>query len=702
MTLHTIFQHLRKNNPGEYRLFLGCNTFAILLISSFLAVLTSPLVQSVLPEGGDSRKQVYIIFAAALLGCFLFTIYSSSLFLRYKSRETGILTAMGLPRKTYMRSLSRELLSLLALCAVCGTAAGQLLSFIVWLCFLPLVKQSTGAAFSISARGLLYTLLFVILIAVSLFIQANLFMKRSNVIEIIQEQHRSEPLKKTVTPGYLLSGCILLVSGLFLALCLSPLSLRLFHRSLGSLPSVFFLPAFLGIYRILVYSISCHKKGARPQHYYNHIISYNMLKFLGAQMVRSMCIITLLLFCGLFGAFYVPTLMTGLSNFNTQNPEDVSFFYPADSGELTKEEFYHIAGDFGVTITAYHELTFLNLIGSSVDRDYDDQGYLIETYMEKSGYMQFLSESAYNAYTGEAVRVQPGTYLLLTHPDAAETIWAHFDDLDQITDLNGNAHPVSFAGTLVCHQLVVGRGSDTQARYVLSDSDYAMLSEGAADKNKTKQVLFQTADAENSYAFARELYRAFSERASSEMLVLGNYDPYQHEQARSQGKEYGYDRTVTLYPEQPERDFDWKYAPYFKILEQKISFVRHAVFFLLFLYVAIICLAAAVIIAYTRGLTLGQSERLVFRDLSQLGANTAFLRGCLSSQLRRLFLLPSVIGILSAYLFDFFVMFTNDGHIASAEAMALAINGSICLTAALLLAAAYGYSVKKACRAAGC
>lgn len=74
MTLHTIFQHLRKNNPGEYRLFLGCNTFAILLISSFLAVLTSPLVQSILPEGGDSRKQVYIIFAAALLGCFLFTI----------------------------------------------------------------------------------------------------------------------------------------------------------------------------------------------------------------------------------------------------------------------------------------------------------------------------------------------------------------------------------------------------------------------------------------------------------------------------------------------------------------------------------------------------------------------------------------------------------------------------------------------------
>lgn len=72
MTLHTIFQHLRKNNPGEYRLFLGCNTFAILLISSFLAVLTSPLVQSILPEGGDSRKQVYIIFGGGAPWLFSF------------------------------------------------------------------------------------------------------------------------------------------------------------------------------------------------------------------------------------------------------------------------------------------------------------------------------------------------------------------------------------------------------------------------------------------------------------------------------------------------------------------------------------------------------------------------------------------------------------------------------------------------------
>lgn len=150
---------------------------------------------------------------------------------------------MGLPRKTYMRSLSRELLSLLALCCRmrnCRRTASVLYRLAL---FSPAGKQSTGAAFSISARGLLYTLLFVILIAVSLFIQANLFMKRSNVIEIIQEQHRSEPLKKTVTPGYLLSGCILLVSGLFLALCLSPLSLRLFHRSLEACP--LFFPACL-------------------------------------------------------------------------------------------------------------------------------------------------------------------------------------------------------------------------------------------------------------------------------------------------------------------------------------------------------------------------------------------------------------------------------------------------------------------------
>lgn len=62
---------------------------------SAYAFMTSPFVMSRLPVGGDSRKMLYMVYAVAVIGCILFTIYAASLFLRFKSREIGVLLALG-------------------------------------------------------------------------------------------------------------------------------------------------------------------------------------------------------------------------------------------------------------------------------------------------------------------------------------------------------------------------------------------------------------------------------------------------------------------------------------------------------------------------------------------------------------------------------------------------------------------------------
>lgn len=62
----------------------------MLLITAYVTMMRSPTVLSVLPEGGDSRKQVMMIFALAVLGCAVFTLYASGLFFRSKSREAGV------------------------------------------------------------------------------------------------------------------------------------------------------------------------------------------------------------------------------------------------------------------------------------------------------------------------------------------------------------------------------------------------------------------------------------------------------------------------------------------------------------------------------------------------------------------------------------------------------------------------------------
>ena len=83
MSLKQVWKRSKDKNKSAYRQFCFCISFAVLLITSYIMMLESPLIQQTLPEGGDSRKQVYMIFVLAAAGCVIFTVYAASLFLRY-------------------------------------------------------------------------------------------------------------------------------------------------------------------------------------------------------------------------------------------------------------------------------------------------------------------------------------------------------------------------------------------------------------------------------------------------------------------------------------------------------------------------------------------------------------------------------------------------------------------------------------------
>ena len=60
---------LQKADRKQSRLYLFCNFMALMIISAYSALMLSPTVQKVFPEGGDSRKQMHMIFVMTLLGC---------------------------------------------------------------------------------------------------------------------------------------------------------------------------------------------------------------------------------------------------------------------------------------------------------------------------------------------------------------------------------------------------------------------------------------------------------------------------------------------------------------------------------------------------------------------------------------------------------------------------------------------------------
>ncbi|MBS6367627.1 MAG: ABC transporter permease, partial [Clostridiales bacterium] len=76
--MQDVFSKLRRANRKNYTLYLVCTFVAMMLITAFSAMIFSPTVRTIFPEGGDSLKQVYAIFALACTGSVVFTIYADA------------------------------------------------------------------------------------------------------------------------------------------------------------------------------------------------------------------------------------------------------------------------------------------------------------------------------------------------------------------------------------------------------------------------------------------------------------------------------------------------------------------------------------------------------------------------------------------------------------------------------------------------
>ena len=66
-TFSQVYAALRQKNRGQYALLAGCNFFSVLLITAYACMMRAPSILSVLPEGGDSRKQVMMVFILAVI-----------------------------------------------------------------------------------------------------------------------------------------------------------------------------------------------------------------------------------------------------------------------------------------------------------------------------------------------------------------------------------------------------------------------------------------------------------------------------------------------------------------------------------------------------------------------------------------------------------------------------------------------------------
>lgn len=148
-----INKELRYYNRKNYYLLFLCLFLSELLITAYAVMMQSPTVLTILPEGGDSRKQVSMIFFLAVFGCGVFVVYAAALFLKYKSRETGILMALGASARQLGARLLRELLLVSGISFLGGMVLGTPLAFCIWKLFCIFLVNTDETSFSIGVQA---------------------------------------------------------------------------------------------------------------------------------------------------------------------------------------------------------------------------------------------------------------------------------------------------------------------------------------------------------------------------------------------------------------------------------------------------------------------------------------------------------------------------------------------------------------------
>ena len=662
-TFSEVYAALRRANRKQYALLVGCCFFSVLLITAYVCMMRSPTILSVLPEGGDSRKQVMMIFVLAVLGCGVFTAYASGLFFRQKSRATGVLLALGASRAQLRGELGKELACIAFGSCAAGALLGAPLALALWQIFRAFVVDTEEMHLTFDPQAYFIALAFSAFVIVMLFVMGARFIRRTNIIDIVQESHKFEPIRD-VPRWYGPAGILLMVLGGYLGYSVPGwIILGLHWYPPEGLTTVFYLPALIGLYMILLHTVVNGWRHGKNR--YKHLITTSMMKFQGRQTVRNMLVMTLLIAGAYFGSFYTPMLGTGMMLGYDERPIDFSYHFRADQDLPQKDEVERLAGEYGVQLTSWEmqPAAVLGVDGEETIETKNTVGtsYRYE-YRDLVGSDRFFSESAYNALTGKRIDVLPGTITGIFNKETGGSGMFGGNATRLTNMVTGETMSVRPTEAKFTYDMLFGC-------YVMDDGDYAKITAGLTDVWLEKQVFFNVLDAENSYGFAKALFNQIVDRSGPEVENYDAYDPVRDMLSAQAGEpypfspehmeEHGFERIEYSKRDSSNFRLYWKYMPAFRALDKADSIKTMAVFMMLFIFIAIVCFAAVIVIAFTRCMTIAVINARVYDDLRHLGASNAYLYQSVRGQVCRVFLVPAIVGTTLIYVFYMMIMYFN-------------------------------------------
>lgn len=697
---------LRRQNIKHYMLLAGCCFFSVLLITAYSCMMRSPTILSVLPEGGDSRKQMMMIFVLAVIGCGVFTTYASGLFFRHKARETGILLALGATKKQIGTNLLTEISLITMISSALGALLGIPLSILIWNIFRLLIVDSMDMRLRFELSSYSLTLIFMLFVFLTLLVMLLRFMKHTNIIDVINESRKSEPMK-AIPVWYGKIGILLLIIGGLLGY-LSPyfFTMVLNWHVPGGFTAIFYFPLFIGLYMILIHTVVNGWGKKKKNKQYKNIIITGIMKFQGRQTVRNMLVITLLTAGAYFASFYSPARSADTNFQYDARKIDYSFHYRNDQNMPSSDEIQKLALKHDVKIKDYVQQP-IAILGIDGFEHIETETYGGVIYSEEYRLLLqsegFLSESAYYNLTGEKIDIPAGRITTI-YDDNGDNMYGMIpNDTTLVTNMLTNQ---TLAVTPLEDTL---KNTMLFGKKVLDDNDYTQICTGLTDYWTETQVFFNVENVDETYFFAKELFYQIVDRSSQNIEVLDSWDPVCKILDEKNGKTYKWDspekyglETIS-YEARDSFTFRtyWKYMPQFRVLDKNDNVTTLAVFLMLFIFIAIICFSAIIVIAYTRCMTIALTNYDVYVNLRKLGASNSYLYHIAKAQISKVFFIPLSIGTIVISAYYAMILYFNDTVLTPSELAGAGECVLIIIFVSALLYGVYRLTLKQVCRALG-
>ncbi len=686
-TMKELEARLRRTGRKQAGLYLLCNFISLMLMTAYSALMFSPTVLNIFPEGGDSLRQLYMIFIMTLFGCTVFTVYAASLFFRKKSRQLGILMALGASRKTLAPGLFREVILLSGSSAFLGILAGFPFIMLLWKLFRFFIVDNQYMVLNLDFTCLWIPSVFALLVLFCACLLAFVYLRKTDILDVIQEEHQNEPVRELgLWCGPV--GIILLIGGAMLGYNFPTFYRDLTHRFPSALLKVLcYSPVFAGLYMVMLHTVvnGWHFRRKNP---WKNIIARSMMKFQGKQTVNSLLVTTVLIAGGCFGIFYLPMLGTGTSMTIEQREYDYSWFWPSDQNLPSEEEIQDLAREHKVQIADWKKCPYLSLaVDSNMMIDNDD-GSFSWKYYEIASEGHFLSESDFNKISGQNLSVEPGEYYAVTNRE--ETSYRIVDNSTRFTNMTTReVLPVSFKGFVHFEQL--------GALYagILDDGDFRKISQGLTPQWQGTMAFFNS-EGKDSYPFARAFYEKIVASFDDDSISTGLYDPVEYLMTEGYTNDY-FGASYRDVDERLDRsqldsaDFRmfWNYMPQFRVLDSTEQLNTFSVFMMTFLFIGIVCFTAALVISYTRCQTLALNNAYVFYDLKRLGASPGYLCRELRRQAGPVFQIPTAVGMSCMVLLYGMMLYANDNRYTQSEIAGFLVCLEVIAVIAILFYAVY-------------